>query len=209
MASTITHLAVAKKVNELLNNKVKNTYDYYLGSIAPDLSKQIGESKDESHYLINTTDSIPNIDLFIKRYPLFQYNSFDLGYFVHLYTDKIWNEEFMSKLILEDSVKLLDGTILKTSKEEIANLIYSDYTNLNTQIINEYNLDLSIFYEELVPPKTEIKEIPVEKLDILINKIGLIIENSKEEKTYTFDIHTIKNFIDNTAKIIVEELEKI
>ena len=208
MASTITHLAIAKRVKDLLSIKIQNDYDYYLGAIAPDLSKQIGQDKEESHFLINTKDNLPNIDLFVKRYPLFPYNSFDLGYYVHLYTDKIWSEEFMTKIILEDSVKLLDGTTLKTTKEEIANLIYSDYTNLNTQIINEYDLDLSIFYEDLVPPKTEIKEIPVEMLDILINKISIIIENSKEEKTYTFDIYTIKNFIEDTAKRIVEEIEK-
>lgn len=208
MASTLTHLAIAKKVKELLTINISNEYDYYLGSIAPDLSKQIGESKDESHFLVNTINSIPNIDLFIKRYPLFQYNSFDLGYFIHLYTDKLWNEEFMSKLILEDTVKLLDGTTLKTTKEEIANLIYSDYTNLNRQLIDEYNLDLSLFYEEFTPPKTELKEIPVDKLDILINKISIIIENSKEEKSYTFDIYTIKNFIEETAKKIVKEIEK-
>lgn len=208
MASTITHLAIAKKVKESLNIKIKNEYEYYLGSIAPDLSKQIGETKDASHFLYNTMNSIPNIDLFVKRYPLFLYNSFDLGYFVHIYTDKMWIENFLPKLVSENTVTLLDGTTLKTSQEEINNLIYSDYTNLNTQIINEYNLDLSIFYEELKPPKTDIKEIPVNMLDILINKIGIIIENSNEEKTYTFDIHSIKNFVNETTDRIVKEIEK-
>lgn len=208
MASTITHLAIAKQVKESLNITIKNEYEYYLGAIAPDLSKQIGETKDASHFLYNTINSIPNTDLFVKRYPLFLYNSFDLGYFVHIYTDKMWIENFLPKLVNENTVTLLDGTTLKTSQEEINNLIYSDYTNLNTQIINEYNLDLSIFYEELKPPKTEIKEIPVNMLDILINKIGIIIENSNEEKTYTFDIHSIKNFINETADRIVKEIEK-
>ena len=35
MASTIIHLAVAKEL-EKRRHAVKNTYDYYLGSIAPD-----------------------------------------------------------------------------------------------------------------------------------------------------------------------------
>lgn len=43
MASAIIHLAVAKELEKYLN--VKNKYDYYLGTIAPDLAKQIGRTK--------------------------------------------------------------------------------------------------------------------------------------------------------------------
>ena len=74
MASTIIHLAIAKKVQEKI--KVENLKDYYLGAIAPDISKQVGESRETSHFLINTKEDIPNINVFVKRYPLFQYNSF-------------------------------------------------------------------------------------------------------------------------------------
>ena len=40
MASAIIHLAIAKKVLEHIN--VEDQRDYYLGSIAPDIAKQIG-----------------------------------------------------------------------------------------------------------------------------------------------------------------------
>ena len=78
MASAIIHLAVAKKVAKELF--IKDKYDYYLGAIAPDISKQIGKTKEESHFLYNTTDDIPNIYLFIKKYPDFKFNSFDLNF---------------------------------------------------------------------------------------------------------------------------------
>lgn len=207
MASAIIHLAVAKKVAEKYNN-IENKKDYYLGSIAPDISKQIGHSKEKSHFLFNTAKDIPNIRLFKKRYPLFKYNSFDLGYFIHLYTDKKWSEEFIPKITENNSIKLLDGTIIQTTEEEIINMIYSDYTNLNIKIIEEYDLDLSLFYEDFTPPKTKIKEIPVNDLDILINKMGILIENSKEEKTYTFDIYPIKDFINEIVPEILEKLSK-
>ena len=206
MASTIIHLAVAKKVKEKIDIEIDK--DYYLGAIAPDISKQIGQSKEESHFLINTPWNIPNINLFIKRYPFFKYNSFDLGYFTHLYTDKLWFEKFLDKIIENSSIKLLDGTIIQTTPEEMKNMIYSDYTNLNISIIEKYNLDLSLFYNDFTIPKTNIREIPVDKLDILINKMGILIENSKEEKTYTFDINLIEDFINTTADEIINELEK-
>lgn len=207
MASAIIHLAVAKKVAKELF--IKDKYDYYLGAIAPDISKQIGKTKEESHFLYNTTDDIPNIYLFIKKYPDFKFNSFDLGYFTHLYTDKLWFEEFMPEIRLNNSIKLLDGTIIQTqSEEETLRLIYSDYTNLNIKLIEEYNLDLSLFYEEFKIPKTSIKEVPINNLDILINKMGILIENTKETKAYTFDMLSINEFIDKCADEIIEILKK-
>ena len=206
MASTIIHIAIAKELENKLD--IENKKDYYLGSIAPDISKQIGLKRSDSHFSNNTRNNIPNIALFVKRYPTFKYNSFNLGYFIHLYTDKIWREEFLDKTMDENMVKLLDGTTVNLPKEEINDLIYSDYTNLNIKIIEEYNLDLSLFYEEFKIPDTTLNEIPIEKLDILINKMGIIIENSKEEKTYTIDIYIIKNLIEKCVNQILEELEK-
>ena len=208
MASAVIHLAIAKKVKEKLNIKIDNEKDYYLGSIAPDIAKQVGTSRDESHFIYNTPVNIPNLKLFVKRYPTFKYNSFNLGYFTHLYTDKVWTEEIINKIVFNSSIKLLDGTIINTTPEEIQNMIYSDYTNLNTELIDEYNLDLSLFYDEFKVPDTVLQEIPVDKLDILINKMGLIIENTKIEKAYTFDITIIKEFINKISDEIVKELKK-
>lgn len=207
MASAIIHIAIAKKIKEKLN--VENSKDYYLGSIAPDISKQIGRTKYESHFLINSLPNIPNIELFTKKYPNFKNNSFDLGYFTHLYTDKLWFENFIPNLTVNNSLKLLDGTIIQVENEqEITDMIYSDYTNINIKLIEKYNLDLSLFYEDFVIPKTTIEEIPTDKLDILINKMGIIIENSKEEKTYVFDDYSVEQFIEESSKIILEELKK-
>lgn len=207
MASAIIHLAVAKKLLDYL--KVDNQKDYLLGSIAPDISKQIGASKVSSHFLIHTKPDVPNIQMFIDKYPNFINNSFDLGYFIHLYTDKLWFNGFIDNLICNNSIKLLDGTIIETTKEEMQNMIYSDYTNMNISLIDKYNMDLSLFYEEFQIPKTNILEIPTYRLDILINKMGLLIANSKEEKAYTFDIYQVEQFIDYTCNEIIKKLKEI
>ena len=187
MASALIHLAVAKKLTENIN--IKNRKDYYLGSIAPDLSKQIGLNKMSSHFLIHTKEDVPNTEMFINKYPNFMNNEFELGYFIHLYTDKLWFDGFLNNFICNNSIKLLDGTIIETTKEEMQNMIYSDYTNMNIQLIDKYDMDLSLFYEEFQEPKTEINEIPTNNLDILINKMGILISNSQEEKAYTIDIY--------------------
>ena len=48
MASAIIHLAVANELNKVLNREYK---PYMIGSIAPDIWKQVGEpSKVKSHF---------------------------------------------------------------------------------------------------------------------------------------------------------------
>lgn len=205
MASAIIHLAVAKELEKYLN--VKNKYDYYLGTIAPDLAKQIGRTKHESHFIYNTRENIPNIKKFTDKYKYFYKNDFELGYYIHLYTDKIWFNEFINSLAYHTSVKLLDGTIINTTEKEISKMIYQDYTSLNIQIIDHYNLELSLFYEDFKKPKSNLDEIPLNKLNILIDKMGIIIENSKQEKNYIFDINSVNNFIEKTVQIIIKELK--
>lgn len=199
MATTIIHLAIAKELEKDLNIKYKK--DYYLGTIAPDISKQIGESKDISHFIINSSDNIPNIKAFTNKYKKFKRNDFELGYFIHLYTDKLWYVDFIPSI---DTNKLLENT----TKDQMLDMIYSDYTNLNTEIIKKYNLDLSIFSKKFKNPKTIITEVPIDKLDILLNKMNIIIENTKKTRTYNFDISMIENFIDNAVIKIKEELKK-
>lgn len=205
MASAIIHLAVAKTLEKYFN--IENPKDYYLGSIAPDISKQIGKNKQKSHFLINSRDDIPNIELFINKYPNFKNNSFDLGYFIHLYTDKVWFSRFISQIYSGNYIKLLDGTVITTTPEELQNIIYQDYTNLNIKLLDEYKMDLSLFYEDFIKPNTTLDEIPTDKLNILIDKMGLIIENSKEEKPYTFDTFLILDFIDKVSQEILEILK--
>lgn len=205
MASSVIHLAIAKKLKKYLN--VKNSYDYYLGAIAPDLSKQISRTKKLSHFLFDTREDVPNMDKFTEKYKYFYKNDFELGYYIHLYTDKIWFNEFINSITYRNSVKLLDGTIIKATEQEITSMIYQDYTNINIQLIDEYNLDLSLFYEEFSKPHSCLDEIPLNKLNILIDKMGIIIENSKQEKNYIFDLTGINEFIEKSVQVILTELK--
>lgn len=204
MASAVIHLAVAKELEKYL--KIENKKDYNLGAIAPDIAQQLKIEKTKSHFIYNTKSDIPNIKLFKEKYKNFMSNSFELGYFTHLYTDKLWFDGFIDSLTYSNSIKLLDGTIIHVLQKEIKELIYNDYTNLNTIIIDKYNIDLSLFYEEYQKPNTSIEEVPIDKLNILIDKMGVIIENSNLEKSYIFDITLIDNFINTCVEKIIKEL---
>ena len=205
MASLLIHMAVAKEINKKLrlNNK-----DYMLGAIAPDISKEAQESRFFSHFLSNVDDG-PNMELFLNKYKDKLCNPFFIGYYVHLYTDKLWTEDFMKKLVNTNSARMLDGTVLELDAKTIKELIYNDYTNLNIQIIDEYGIDLSLFYEEVKIPDIKMDEIPINKLQLLIDKAGVIIENSRCNNKYIFDMFEIEKFVDKCVTDITNELKTL
>lgn len=204
MASAIIHLCVAKEVNKYLKMDENHLL---LGAIAPDISKQIGETKEISHFLDHTNeDDIPNIDRFLQKYRSELENPFDMGYFIHLLTDKYWFRDYVYQYI-ERYTK--NATKKKVTYTAIRDLIYNDYTNINIDLIDKYMLPLDIFCNEIELPTSKIKEIPVDKLPILIEKMGLIIKDSKEEKTFLFDTRDIEVFITNTVKYIIKDVQML
>ena len=199
MASAIIHICVAKKVNEVLH---LNEKELFLGAIAPDISKQVGESKNKSHFLLeNTRTDIPNLDAFYNKYKndINLEHPFEIGYYCHLYADMIWFKYFMP--MLEE----LDYD--NTNNMKWWEIIYKDYTDLNIKLIDKYNLDLSLFYEEYKPIKSNIDEIPIDKLKIIIDKMGIIIENSKNDNLIVMDKKEVYNFINACADKFIELLK--
>ena len=204
MASAIIHLCIAKEVNKVLGMDEKLLF---LGTIAPDLSKEIGQSKEISHFLDHSNeDDIPNIDRFLKKYEEELHNPFEMGYFIHLLTDKYWYRDYVYKYIerysIESGRKDLTYSALKQ-------LIYDDYTNINIDLIDKYGLSLELFYDKINYPTSKITEIPMDKLPIIVEKMGLIIEESQEEKTFIFDTYDIVKFIDETAKYIIRDVQML
>ncbi len=205
MASAVIHIAVAKEINKDLKMKEK---ELFLGAIAPDISKQLGESKIKSHFLLNDKSDLPILDNFLDKYQDNLNNPFIMGYYIHLFTDYLWFKYFVSEITNDnDYIKLLNENKITCSKEEISKLIYNDYTNLNILLIEEYNLDLSLFYEELEIPNIKFDEIPLNKLQVIVDQMGIIIANSKKEYTYSFNIDNIKQFIEFCKKIIINDIK--
>ncbi len=204
MASAIIHLCVAKEINKVI--KMDENY-LLLGSIAPDISKQIGETKEISHFLNPALDDdVPMIDKFLEKYRDELVNPFEMGYFIHLLTDKYWFRDYITAYV-ERYAK--DKTTKKLTSAALKNLIYNDYTNVNIDLIDKYMLPLDIFSNEMELPKSKITEIPVDKLNILIDKMSIIIEESKEDKTFLFDTTDIEIFIENCVKYILKDIQML
>ena len=205
MASSIIHIAVANEINKILN---RNNKKLLIGSIAPDIAKLIGMNKKDSHFQ-DKDDTLPCLDEFLKKYKKDLNDDFVLGYYIHLYTDYLWFKYFEPDFYKNGVIHKLDGTIENIPPEKKMEYFYNDYTNLNIKLIDEYNLDLSIFYEELPTFNNIIKEIPMDKIQIIIDQAGIIIENTKESKSYVFNMDVVNKFIKTSVYYILSNLKDI
>lgn len=118
MPSYTIHMAVAKKCLE--SNTLENPNDFLLGVIAPDMLE-----KPASHY--GPYSSASNPDLYVEKNGL--ESSYNKGYFLHLMTDKLFYNEFLS---------------------DFSTAIYSDYDILNPKLINRYSLTIPPEIEDVV-----------------------------------------------------------
>lgn len=201
MASIMIHICVAKKVNEYLKLPEKKLY---LGTLAPDLSKELQDNRKVSHFYKENTIAL---NKFIDKYKYKLWDPYIMGYFIHLVTDKVWEEEFVPKFIKNDNIKLQQGGMSISSIDIINKLIYEDATNLASVLMDKYEPKLSLFYDEIELPKITVDEIDTSKLNILINKMSTIIANNKQEKTLIFNWEDVIEFIETTSIYIINYIK--
>lgn len=206
MASAMIHIAVANEINKTLKRDERKLF---IGSIAPDISKLIGETKAKSHFSDEPSCNIPNLEHFLTKYKKYFNDDFVLGYYIHLYTDYLWFKYFMTEFLDKNIITKLNGEKIDCNGSMIKMYIYNDYTNLNVQLIDKYDLNLKIFYEELPSLDNIIEEIPMDKINIVVDKMGNIIANSKEYKDFIFNIDNVETFIETATKIILTSILEI
>ena len=138
-------------------------------------------------------------------------DDFVLGYYIHLYTDYLWFKYFIPEIYNSDNkmISKMDGTSVKCNGSMLTMYIYNDYTNLNERLINEYSLDLSIFSQKVPDLEDIIDEIQMDKINVIVNKVSVIIANSKEHKDFVFNIDNIKTFINTCIELIIAQLEEL
>ncbi len=205
MASSLIHICVAKEVNKFLN---RDESQLLIGSIAPDIAKLINISKDITHF-VDEEKNITNLDRFINKYESYLNNDFVLGYYIHLYTDYIWFKYFVPSLIDDNKIIKLNNKKENFDEEKFMEYIYDDYGSVNKSLIDDYNLDLKIFYEDLPEIDDIIEEIPIEKINVIVDKAGLILIESKEKNNILFDEELINEFIEYTVNATIANIDNL
>ena len=157
MASSVIHMCVASEVNKKLK---RDNSKILIGTIAPDISKLLGEDKTRSHFLDEEdTLGVPNLKRFLDKYKNKLLDDFVLGYYIHLYTDFLWFKYFMTEISDENYVTKLDGTKIKLNGKMLIQYTYNDYTNMNALLFDEYDINCKIFYNEIPEFENNMKNI--------------------------------------------------
>lgn len=205
MASSIIHVAVAKKINEKLHC---NEELLIMGTVAPDVSKHANLTKNGTHFLTDDTD-IPNIDIFLQKYKSKLTNDFVMGYFIHLYTDYFWFKNFIPDMLSSDQkfVTKLNGDVIPLNGSMLKQYIYNDYQNININLINKYDIDLEYLYHVEAP--NIIEEIPYEYLNKLFDYTVSIVKKASNNYQFVFDMQCIDTFINTCAELIYSEILEI
>ena len=180
MPNISSHMAVAKRVSEILNIE---SDDFYRGNLLPDLyrNKFISHFKTKGDkYLIPNIDEVKN-NLNLN-------NMKDLGKFVHLMLDYYYLDEYLDKI--NDNVF-------------IGKVIYNDYDAINSIIIDKFHLDLNYLYKVLSSIDDDIDD------DLLLYNLECLKRNKKgdlkylEEEKFLSFLEEISNRISNDIKNII------
>lgn len=200
MASAIIHMCVAKKVNEKLNMDIRLLS---LGSIAPDSGKYFTGSKEVAHF-IKDVPNMPEMDDFLNKYKNYLNKPFEMGYYIHLLTDKYWFDNFVEDRIAKYNEKF-NNTL---RRKDILKVIYNDYSILNVPMISEYNPYIEIFMNEFDEVDSVISEIPCFKFDIFVNEMSKIVMEEINGDCEILKYDEVCDFIEECSNLILLDIKK-
>ena len=179
MPSISSHMAVAKKVSEILHI---DDPEFYRGNLLPDLYR----NKVKSHYKIQGKKYLIPDTKYVKN-NLDLKNKENLGILTHLLLDKYYLEEYLDSI--EDDV-------FKNKK------IYKDYDILNKDIIKYFNLDVEMITYILYNYDKDVDKL---KLDSNLKCLRL----KEDGKTIYLDKDKFIKFLDDISVRIAEEIRKM
>ena len=203
VASIVMHLAVGEKVNEVLNLDKKL---FTLGNIAPDITKNTGIERSVTHFT-DDYSNIPMVDKFFSKYKDCLSGPYEIGYLVHLITDELWFKEFIPNYELDNFFILKDGEKVGVDKKVFLKLLYNDYNYLNQEVLDYYNLDLSVFYDEYEFPDTVIEEVPKMFFRTLVDGAGALHYERYSESDYVLTLENVIAFIEYATSYVLDRLK--
>lgn len=182
MPSIASHLVSAKIISKELGIQ---SDEFYKGCILPDIIEL-----EDSHYKIRGSYYlIPNID---KYKEISIENDLNKGYLAHLLLDKYFLEQYIPNNL--PSYKEINLFTLDK--------IYSDYSALNSLLINKYNLDLNYINKIM---KTYDVNLDEKKFNNNLKHINNL--QTSELNFISFDTYT--KFLESISIIIAKEIKEM
>lgn len=182
------HMAIAKRVSELLNI---DDPEFYKGNLLPDLYSD----KDKSHFKIQgKIYYVPDLERIKKEVDLT--DMLNIGAFSHLLLDYYYFEEYLPSRFNRD--------LFYHSKA-----VYRDYDVLNKDIVKHFNLDVPYLTNVL---KDYNDDIIQSKLESNIKCLNLNVDRDLEmlnKEDFIKFLEDISNTIANELKEYIELIKVV
>ena len=193
MASFLIHMCVCDEVNKILK---KDRKKMLIGSIAPDIAKLVGIDRDITHF-----GEYPTFkeEEFLNKYKNNFNDDFVMGYYIHLYTDYLWDKYFIKKIYNDGIISMVDGRKIKYDGD-ICDYLYKDYDSLIEDIITTYDIDLSLLKESMPNIEYIIEEVPMDKLNVVVKRADELVSRKCKNQLNVMNINLIDEFISKIAQ---------
>lgn len=194
------HLEIGKQIGKLINYDDKDLELFLFGNILPDINncylvKDISKKidHDDTHFK-NTNNS--TYQAFYEEYKdKIKENPVVFGYFTHLYTDYIWNQDFYQKC-----KKRKDFT--DQPHDQLARIKQEDF-----KVYNDLYIDnkLTISSIELLLEKSSI----VTRVDVNEKDIRNVVKflDSREKSNLKFKFYTLKE-LNSLKKQTIQSIQR-
>ena len=196
-----THLEIAKRIAKRLKFKNEEYEEFLLANLLPDRNCAYA-IEDVSKVLKHSYTHYNNFLDFYLQKKKYMNNITVFGYFSHLFSDYIWNNNFYTK-------KIKNFDVNKLSKDEIRFLKQNDF-RFHGNLYYENRIDiknLNIFLDKIkVLDKISLNKNDLEKILKYIN------DNEYELKKINLTFYTkeeLENLCNETVDKIIEFKEKI
>jgi len=225
MANTIAHLMVAQRIISKKPDFVKDLDAYYMGTIAPDtISSMPGWTRDDkkiTHLRLGIPDLEwlqehmmqtfnERVDEFVKLHitnPAISEGQldFNIGYMVHLLTDK-WNH----KTVRQEEIKEAEKLGIHDGELAFYQLILNDLDALDNYLLNKYPEVRDLFFRLMSKPV--LHELPGLIKKEYIEQSKLWWQNEylpmiKEAQLRCLSPEVVEEFIELAASEIIKEFE--
>lgn len=229
MPGYILHLTAAKMALDKLqkidmgfkDSRIQN--DFFAGSLLPDTVNDNAQ-KDQSHFrnpmFHGNMVEYPDLQLFLKKYRSLLKDVSCLGYYFHLYVDRMFFKEYLPQIVIflnqNHQETLLRKDVQWAYLNRTGQMIpigdffsgiwyYGDYTKMNTYLVEQYQLPVKLDIPAVNPGIEEVDYRDLEK--VLMELQGYLeVSADKVRELKVFQVEHLLSYLEKVAEKFVVEL---
>lgn len=214
MPGFILHMTAAKMLFQKWQQNIIDPNEFQVGNLIPDSVSD----KTFSHFRHPDRNEklmvYPDLDLFLNKYSHLLHSSSCLGYYFHLFIDRVYAKDYIPQVVTFYDVngqecadrKDITHALIKRTGELVPirtifsdEYYYGDFTKLNTYLIQRFDLSTDFDFYVMNPGIKEVDYTDIEKIQKqLQGYLDVPAEAVSELKV--FDIEDLLAFLEGATE---------